>query len=155
MTTNILELENVKNLDALLDILVGKGYRIEPGPHAVMEDHSEISVFKGFKNNELAFIIIAHYITQYYRVVLNCKYEDDQKFLEELLRVKYSGEKWSIPVNPVFIAVFNEDVIKDIEGYQDTYPVSDGEALVSRYREKNPGYKDIPRVIIARLIDEA
>lgn len=155
MAATILELESVKNLDSLLGSLSSKGYRIEAGPHAVMEDHSEVAVFKGFKDGKPAFIIIAHYISQYYRAVLSNGYKEDQAFLEELLRIKYSGEKWSIPVNPVFIAVLDEGVTRDLEGYSDDYPVSDGGLLVEKYRESNPSYKEIPRIIVARLLDEA
>ena len=150
----LIQLEDVRDLGALLNMLSSKGYKIEAGPHAVLEDHSEIASFKGFRNGELAFVLVAHYISQYYRVIASGEYTSDEEFLEKLLRVKYSGEEWSIPVNPVFIAVFQDDVARDLEGYSDAYPVPDGEVLVKKYREANPYYRDIQRTIVARLADE-
>jgi hypothetical protein len=105
------------------------------------------------KNGELAAYIVAHYITQYYRAVINGSYESDEKFLDRLYEIKYSSERWSIPVNPLYAVVFNEEILEIFDKYEDQYPVEDGERVVNEYRARNPNYKNIPRVLIARFLD--
>ncbi|MCC6034621.1 MAG: hypothetical protein LM567_03900 [Desulfurococcaceae archaeon] len=149
----VIEFRDVKNLDLFIKRLIELGFRIELGPHVVLEDHSELAVFKAMRDNELEAYIVAHYITQYYRAVLSNSYSDDSLFVKELLRIKYSGEKWSIPVNPLYIVTLNSKLLEYIKDYRDEYPVPDGEYLINTYRSKNPEYAQIPRVVIGRLVD--
>lgn len=149
----VVELRDVKNLDLFIKKLVELGFRVELGPHVVLEDHSELAVFKALRNGELEAYIVAHYITQYYRAVLSNSYSNDSLFVKELLRIKYSGEKWSIPVNPLYIITVNSKIVEYIKDYRDEYPVPDGEQLVNTYKSRNPEYTQIPRIVIGRLVD--
>ncbi len=149
----IVAVEKIRDLTRFLNELASNGYSIEYGPHIVLEDHSELTTIKVYKNNELAAYIVAHYITPYYRAVLSNSYGSDKEFLEKLLEIKNSGENWSIPVNPIYILVLDETIVGVVEKYEDNYPVEDGENLVKAYRERNPGYSRIPHIVIARLIE--
>jgi hypothetical protein len=149
----VVEVDKVKDLNKFLEALKASGFTVELGPHVVLEDHSELTSIKVLKNGELAAYIVAHYITQYYRAVINGSYESDEKFLDRLYEIKYSSERWSIPVNPLYAVVFNEEIIEIFDKYEDQYPVEDGERVVNEYRARNPNYKNIPRVLIARFLD--
>jgi hypothetical protein len=149
----IIEYEKVKNLNEFIGKLSESGYIVEHGPHVVLEDHSELSTIKVSRDDKFVAYIIAHYITQYYRAVLDNSYSNDQSFMEKLLELKYSSEKWSIPVNPLYIVVFDEELLSFLNIYDDTYPVEDGENLVKEYRSRNPHYKSIPRIAVARIIE--
>ena len=144
---------NVKNRDSFISAFEKSGYEVEPGPHTVLSDHSELTSYKIVKNGEEHAIAIMHFITQYYRAELKNTVNDDE-YLEELLRIKYSGEKWGIPVSPVIVVVLKEDVLNIIENYSDDYPVEDGEKLVNTYRRRNPGYENIPRILLARILED-
>ncbi len=143
---------NVKDLDEFLGLLRSKGYSIEYGPHAVLLDHSELSTITIKKNNDVLMILIAHYITPYYRVEVN-GVSDEDEYLEELINIRHSGERWRIPVNPIIALVYSDELLDLISKYSDSYPVNDGERLVRYYREHNPGYENIPKILVARLID--
>jgi len=149
----IIEFEEVKNLDKFISKLSESGYFVEHGPHVVLEDHSELSAIKVFRDEKFVAYIIAHYITQYYRAVLDNSYSDDRSFMDKLLELKHSSEKWSIPVNPLYIVVFDEEFLSILNSYDDAYPVEDGENLVKEYKSRNPHYKSIPRIAVARIIE--
>lgn len=149
----LVEFDKVKNLENFIKKLREAGYLVEHGPHAVLEDHSEIVTLKVYSGNRMIAYVVAHYITQYYRAVLSESYADDHAFLNKLFEIKYSGEKWSIPVNPLYIIMLEDELTKILESYEDLYPVQDGENLVEAYRSKNPNYKIIPRVVVARLVN--
>lgn len=151
--TKLVEFYKVKNLENFVKKLSEAGYLVEHGPHAVLEDHSEITTLKVYAGSKMVAYVVAHYITQYYRAVLSENYADDQAFLNKLFEIKYSGEKWSIPVNPLYIIMLEEELMSVLENYEDLYPVQDGESLVEAYRSKNPNYKVIPRVVVARLVN--
>lgn len=151
--TKLIEFNKVKNLENFIKKLSEAGYLVEYGPHAVLEDHSEIMTLKVYSGSRVIAYIVAHYITQYYRAVLGGDYADDQAFLNKLFEIKYSGEKWSIPVNPLYIIMLEDELMKVLESYEDLYPVQDGDSLVETYRSKNPNYKVIPRVVVARLVN--
>lgn len=150
---NVVELGKVKDLDNFVKKLSEAGYVVEHGPHVVLEDHSEITTMKVYRDNNIVAYVVAHYITQYYRAILSNSYGDDQAFLEKLLEIKHSGEKWRVPVNPVYVIVFDEDVSNVLAGYEDRYPTQDAESLVEAYRSKNPDYSRIPRIVVARLLE--
>jgi hypothetical protein len=143
---------NVKDLDKFTELLKSKGYSVEYGPHAVLLDHSELSTITVKKNNDVLMILIAHYITPYYRVEVSGVSSEDE-YLEKLISVKHSGEKWSIPVNPLIALIYNNELLDLVSNYSDSYPISDGEKLVKYYREHNPGYENIPKILVARLIE--
>jgi len=146
-------LVDVKNLENLVNTLKEKGYKLELGPHSVLLDHSEVLSISVMRSSSREAIIIAHYITPYYRVeTLNI--DSDEAYLKELVKVKYSGEKWSIPVNPVIVLAFSEDLVRILENYRDDYPVPDGEDLVKEYRRRNPGYAEVPRLLLARFLEK-
>ncbi|MEM1816832.1 MAG: hypothetical protein QW432_05590 [Desulfurococcaceae archaeon] len=149
----LVEFDKVKDLENFIRKLGEAGYVVERGPHAVLEDHSEITTLKVYMNGRMVAYVVAHYITQYYRAVVSESYSNDQAFLSKLFEIKYSGERWSIPVNPVYIIVFEEGLMSTLEKYEDLYPVQDGEGLVEAYRSKNPNYKVIPRIVVARLVN--
>lgn len=151
--TKLVEFDKVKDLENFIKRLNEVGYLVEHGPHAVLEDHSEITTLKVYTGGRIVAYVVAHYITQYYRAVLSESYADDQAFLGKLFEIKYSGERWSIPVNPLYIIVLEEELMNVLESYEDLYPVKDGEELVKAYRSKNPNYKVIPRVVVARLVN--
>jgi hypothetical protein len=155
LTVDVIEVRGVKNLDQFIRKLSEHGFSVEPGPHVVLEDHSELAVLRVARGGELRAFVVAHYITQYYRAVLSGSYSDDASYLRELLNIKYSGEKWSIPVNPVYIVVTAQcsELVELVKDYRDEYPVPDGEQLVSAYRSRNPEHALIPRIVVGRLVD--
>ncbi len=142
----------VKDLDKLLEKIKATGLDVEYGPHAVLLDHSEVAGVRVKAGDTDKAVIIAHYITPYYRAELSGKTSDDE-YLEELLKIKHSGENWRIPVNPLIVIVFDDELVKLLEEYSDEYPVPDGARLVEEYRSRNPGYENIPRSLLARMID--
>jgi len=143
----------VKDLFKFIDYLRKHDYTVEEGAHSVLLDHSELADYKILKNNSIHGLMVAHYITQYYRVeALNIN--DNDEYLRELLKVKHSGEKWAIPVNPVIIIDLSNELINVVSNYVDEYPVEDGEELVRNYRSRNPRYESIPRILLAKLLDE-
>jgi len=59
-----------------------------------------------------------------------------------------------MPVNPQHIVELVENELdKLLDSYGDSYPVEDGESLVKAYRERNPNYTRIPRMLLARLAE--
>ncbi|MEM4718295.1 MAG: hypothetical protein QXE81_06025 [Desulfurococcaceae archaeon] len=153
MQRRIVEFNKVRDLNKFINKIVELGYTIEYGPHIVLEDHSEISVFKVYRENSLVAYIVSHYITQYYRAVLTSEQASDEEFLHRLLEIKYSGERWSIPVNPVYIMIFEDEFINKLVDYNDMYPIDDGESLVRDYQSRNKNYRNLPRVVLARLVE--
>lgn len=149
----IIEFERVKNLDKFVNTFKDDTYSVVYGPHVVLEDHSEISIFKVQRGEEIVAYIVAHYITQYYRAIISGEYIDDEEYLRRLLEIKYSGQRWSIPVNPVYLVLYDESLLDRIKSYEDEYPVPDGERIVEEYRARNPGYRNLPRIVLARLIE--
>lgn len=149
----VIAYDKVHDLGYFLRKLNDAGLTIEHGPHIVLEDHSEISTLKLYKEGRLIAYVVAHYITQYYRAVLSENQGNDIAFLEQLLRIKHSGERWSIPVNPIYMVLIDSEFANILEKYEDSYPINDGEKLVETYRSKNPNYKHIPRVVVARLVE--
>ncbi len=144
---------DVRDFNNFIEILRSKGYDLKYGFHAVLLDHSELTNIKVMKNDHLVAIIIVHYITPYYRVEVK-NIVDDDKYLRELISIKHSGEKWSIPVSPVIIILFDEEVFEIINSYRDDYPVEDGYELVNHYRRRNPKYKSVPQSLLARVLEE-
>ena len=151
----IVELK-VKDLEYLLKKVRELGYVVEQGPHAVLLDHSELSSYVVKKDSKIVAEIIAHYLTQYYLAEVKGASSDDE-YLRELLRIKNSGVKWSIPVNNVLVIIHSDDkeFLDFINNYSDVFPVENGEEIITYYREKNPEYIKIPRILLARLLDES
>ncbi|MGC8982989.1 MAG: hypothetical protein ACP5KA_04455 [Desulfurococcaceae archaeon] len=147
---DIVELDKVRNLDAFLKKLAERGFQVEASAHVVLEDHSELSLYKVYKNSTLVAYVVAHYITQYYKAVLS-EAESDSEFLKKLLEIKHSGERWSAPVNPVYLLTYTSDLSEVISSYEDDYPTREAAELVEVYRSRNPNYRLIPRVVVARL----
>ncbi len=145
--------KSIWDLDSFIKYLESHNYSVEEGAHAVLLDHSEVLEIYVRRSNELSAIFIAHYITPYYRVELEDISSDDE-YLKRLIEVKHSGAKWRIPVNPLIGVVLDDDVIKLVEDYRDSYPISDGEKLVEHYRSRNPSYNNIPQVVVARLLEK-
>lgn len=143
---------SVKNLSGFIDRLKALGYTIEEGPHVVLEDNSEVSVFKGYRNTELEFIIVSHYLTQYYKAVLENP-GSDEEYLEKLLSLKYSSERWSIPVSPIYFIAFNSSLEEFLSSFKDEYPVENAEEILSKYRSANPNYQKIIEAAVGRIID--
>ncbi|MET1159755.1 MAG: hypothetical protein ABWW65_02230 [Thermoprotei archaeon] len=142
-----------KDLDNLVNALRSSGYEIEEGPHAVLFDQSEVLEITLRKNSTRAGILIAHYITPYYRAE-TAETDNDEEYLRELIRIKHSGEKWSIPVNPIIIIAFDKDLLSILDSYSDKYPVPDGETLVENYKKRNPNHEEILRVLLARVLEK-
>lgn len=154
MVAKIIELDKVKDLDTFIGKLVTAGLQVEPGPHVVLEDHSELSLISVYRESRLVAHLVVHYITQYYRAVMS-NVQSDSEYLEKLLEIKYSGERWNIPVNPVYVVVYDDEILGLLSGYEDNYPVGDAESILNFYRERNPNYRSIPRVVVARLTGDA
>ncbi|MEM0506357.1 MAG: hypothetical protein QXW58_03750 [Thermosphaera sp.] len=142
----------VKNLLKFIDALKTLGYVIDEGPHAVLEDNSEVSLFKGYRGGEIEFIIVSHFLTQYYKAVLESP-TTDEEFLGKLLELKYSGERWSIPVSPVYIVTFNDALEGFLNSYMDEYPIENGEEIVNKYRTSNPNHHKIIEAAVGRVLD--
>jgi len=144
---------NIRDLDKLINTVINSGYRIEQGTHAVLPDNSEIEEICIFKGERLHGIVIAHYISQYYKVIVENENADDSTILKKLLEVKYSKNKWRTPVSP--IAILTDDELVDIlEKYKDEYPCDDARKLSNFYKEKNPVNKDIISGLLARALEK-
>ena len=144
---------NIRDLDKLINTVINSGYRIEQGTHAVLPDNSEIEEIFIFKGERLHGIVIAHYISQYYKVIVENENADDSTILKKLLEVKYSKNKWRTPVSP--IAILTDDELVDIlEKYKDEYPCDDARKLSNFYKEKNPVNKDIISGLLARALEK-
>lgn len=146
---------HVKNLDNFLEKLEELGYIVEFGAHSVLLDHSELTDITVKKGDAVEMVIIAHYITPYYRVE-TMNISDEDKYLEELLKIKHSSEKWKVPVNPIIAIIMsdNKELSDLINNYLDDYPVEDAEELLKHYRKKNPKHSNIPKLLLARILDE-
>ncbi|MEM1618748.1 MAG: hypothetical protein QXP67_01785 [Desulfurococcaceae archaeon] len=153
MVAKVLEYSSVKNLDKFISELSNSGFRAEMGPHVVLEDHSELCIYRVFKESKLVAYIVAHYITQYYKAVLSAT-DSDSDFLRRLLEIKYSGEKWSVPVNPLYIVLFSDEITEFLSRYEDEYPSEETVSVVNHYKSKNPDHHLIPRIVVARLAEE-
>ncbi len=147
-------LVRVNDLDDFTGFIVGRGFSVSRGSHAVLLDHSELETIRISRGDELVALIVSHYISEYYRVEYR-GVEDEDEYLRELLRVKHSGEHWRIPVNPLIVIVFDDSFIDVLNEYRaGEYPVSDGGRLVEHYRKSNPNYKNVPKVALARILEE-
>lgn len=144
---------DVKDKNKFINTFTEAGYNVEEGPHTVLLDHSELTSYKVKKDNKLYAVLIIHYITPYYRVELE-NIRDDNEYLKKLIRIRHSNEKWEIPVNPVITVVLDDSITDLLSNYKDDYPVNDGEELVNKYRSKNPNYAEIPRILLARVLEE-
>ncbi|ABN70258.1 hypothetical protein Smar_1163 [Staphylothermus marinus F1] len=146
---------HIRNLDSFLEKLKELGYSIEFGAHSVLLDHSELTSITVKKEDSIELILIVHYITPYYRAE-TMNISDEDEYLKELIKIKHSGEKWKIPVNPVIGVVMTDkkELIRMINEYKDDYPVKDADKLLDHYRSRNPKYKYIPRLLLARILDE-
>lgn len=153
MVIKVVEYDKVKNLDKFINELTNSGFRVEPGPHVVLEDHSELCLYRVLRESKLVAYVVAHYITQYYKAVLSSA-DSDKEFLRKLLEIKYSGETWSTPVNPVYVVLFSDELLEFLNNYKDEYPSEDIAFIVGTYRSRNPNHKLIPRIVIARLTEE-
>jgi len=143
----------VRDLDRLLDYLKENGYDLEEGTHAVLLDHSEVLRLAIIKDGKTAAIALVHYLSPYYRAETK-KLEDEDKYLEELLMIRRSGENWRIPVEDVVFIVFDEGLERFLSSYSDEYPVADGKDLVRHYLSRNPRGKEVLRVLLGRIMDE-
>jgi len=145
--------KKVRDLDSFTKYFMEKGFSVEQGVHSVLLDHSELATIRFKREGADAAVAVVHYISPYYRVEM-MNISDENKYLEELLKIKHSGEKWSIPVNPVIMILIDENLLNIVEEYRDEYPINDGEKLVKHYKDKNPGYKSIPQTLLARVLEE-
>ncbi len=145
--------KEIKDLDRLLGYLERHGYTFEEGTHAVLLDHSEVSRFAIIKNGKMAALALVHYLSPYYRVEMKDIDNEDQ-YLQELLIVRHSGEKWRIPVEDAIFIVFDDRLEDLLSSYDDYYPVSDGEELVAHYLKHYRRGKEVLKVLLGRVMDE-
>uniref|UniRef100_A0A7J3XZF1 Uncharacterized protein n=1 Tax=Thermogladius calderae TaxID=1200300 RepID=A0A7J3XZF1_9CREN len=143
----------VKDVDKLIEDFKKKGFNVEEAPSTVLADESEVTTLKILKDNTTHGYAVVHFITPYYRVELS-QPKSDEDYLKALLRVKYSGEKWRIPVNDVAVISFTNELETTLANYRDEYPTVDGENLVSEYRKRNPEYHAVLKLLVARFLDE-
>jgi len=143
----------VKDVDKLIEDFKKKGFNVEEAPSTVLADESEVTTLKILKDNTTHGYAVVHFITPYYRVELS-QPKSDEDCLKALLRVKYSGEKWRIPVNDVAVISFTDELETTLANYRDEYPTVDGENLVSEYRKRNPEYHAVLKLLVARFLDE-
>jgi len=145
---------NIRDLDNLINTVINSGYKIEQGTHAVLPDNSEIEEIYIFKDERLLGIVIAHYISQYYKVIVENEDADDSAILKKLLEVKYSKNKWRTPVSPIAILIADNELVDVLEKYEDEYPCDDARRLSNLYKEKNPINKDIISGLLARALEK-
>ncbi|MEM4487677.1 MAG: hypothetical protein QXK88_02600 [Desulfurococcaceae archaeon] len=150
LKVKVIELEKVKDLNKFISYLESIKLRVEWGSHFTLEDNSEVVTLKVHRNSNTVAYVVAHYITQYYKPELNSYGSSIQGEAES---TEHCSEKWSIPVNPVYVIAVDEGVIDYLGNYQDEYPIHEGETAVNEYRSRNPNYRFIPRIIVARFID--
>ncbi|RLG84736.1 MAG: hypothetical protein DRO40_00115 [Thermoprotei archaeon] len=146
---------NVRDLDNLINKIVNSGYKIEYGAHAVLPDNSEIEEIYVFKNERLLGIVIAHYISQYYKVIIENEEADDSTILKKLLEVKYSNNKWRTPVSPIAVLTDDDELVRIFEKYKDEYPCDEAKRLSNIYKEKTPINKNIISGLLARAIENS
>lgn len=124
-----------KDLDKLIKYLKSKGFNINENEHMVLTDNSEVCKYEILKENKVHGIMVVHYISQYYKVIVETKDKSDDEVLRELLKAKYSLSKWKTPVNPVVVITNDEELEKYLNSYRDSYPCSDAEKYSRHYRE--------------------
>ncbi len=145
---------SIRDLDRLVKALEDSGYTIEYGSHAVLPDNSEVEEIYVVGSDGVHGIIIAHYISQYYKVIIDHEREDDSIVLRKLLEVKYGGRRWRTPVSPVAILTDDHGLIEVLEKYRDEYPCSDAEHYSRIYRERNPDSQRIISGLLARALEK-
>ena len=99
-------------------------------------------------------IIIAHYISQYYKIIIEYEDEKDDIILRKLLEAKYSGKKWRTPVSPITVLTDDHKLIDIIENYEDEYPCEDAKKLTEVYRERNPKSRLIISGLLAKALEK-
>lgn len=124
-----------KDLDRLIGYLKSKGFNINENEHMVLTDNSEVCRFEILKDNKVHGVMVAHYISQYYKVIVETKDKSDNEVLRELLKAKYSLNKWKTPVNPIVVVTNDKELEKHLNNYRDNYPCSDAEKYSRHYRE--------------------
>ncbi|WFO75529.1 hypothetical protein J4526_01125 [Desulfurococcaceae archaeon MEX13E-LK6-19] len=129
---------NVKDLDNFIKYLKEKGYNIIEGQHAVLTDNSEIEEFHIIKNNELKGLMLAHYITPYYKTIIENKDKSDEEILKALIKTKHSTEKWRTPVNPIALIIEDPTIENAIKDYKDDYPSLDARKYSEYYKANTP-----------------
>lgn len=142
---------NVRDLDSFLNKFIDSNYKVEYRIHVVLTDCSELVSIKVKKENTDVLVLIAHYITQNYLSKTIGEHEDR---VNTNTCDKTSSVEWRIPVNPVIAIVLDNRVMNILSNYRDNYPVDNGEELVNRYRGMNPGYRDVPKLLLARILEE-
>lgn len=140
---------NVRDLDSFIKKLAEYNYVVEYKSHVVLSDGSELINAIAKKNNKEHFVFIVHYIAEHY---LN-KPSEVSEVVETTSDRQYINE-WRIPVNPVIAIVLNNEAMNILTSYRDNYPVSGGEELVINYRNRNPNYRDAPKLMLARILEE-
>lgn len=143
---------NVKDLRSFIKKFAEQGYVVEYGLHTILTDYSELASINIKKNNKRISIIIAHYISERYlseQDALNI-----ENYSIETTDFKHTESKWFIPVNPVIAIVLDNEVMNILTSYSDNYPINNGEELVNKYRAENPGYRNIPKLLFVRILEE-
>ncbi len=145
---------NIKDLENFLSKIEELGYAIERGTHTMLLDNSEIEEIKLLKDNKVKAIVIAHYITHYYKAIVDANEKKDEELLKSLLEAKYSGEKWYAPVSPVAIITNDDDIVNFLEKYSDDYPYHYIREYVEIYRKKNPNSYKMFSGLLASVLEK-
>ncbi len=145
---------DVKDLNKLLKTLMDHGYQIERGVHAVLLDNSEVEEIYVKKSNEVKAVIVTHYITSYYKAIVENYDKDDKELLQALIKVKYSGDKWASPVNPVALLTEDNELINILDNYEDKYPSEEAKYYVEYYRKNHPESNEVFSGLLARVLEK-
>ncbi len=145
---------NIKDLKNFLSKIEELGYTIERGTHTVLLDNSEIEEIKLLKDNKVKAIVIAHYITHYYKAVIDSSGKKDEELLKSLLKAKYSKEKWYTPVSPVAVITNDNNIIDFLEKYSDDYPYHYIRKYIEIYRKKNPNSYKMFSGLLASVLEK-
>ncbi len=144
---------SVKDLDKLLSILESSGYGIVYGPHSVLLDNSEIEEINLVKEDVVKATIVVHYISQYYKAVIDSEGLSDEDVLKALLKAKYSNRKWRVPVNPVAIITSDRELIEILDSYRDDYPCEEACRYLNIYLNRHPDARRMFSGLLASVLE--
>ncbi len=117
---------DIKNLKKFIEYIRISGYNVIEDVHSVLEDSSELlTMYILDKLYNIVAILLVHYIDSHYAFLVDLPQgANDITLLMNLLNINKSKDFWQTPVEPLIAIIFNEDVVRIINRYNDEYPLN-------------------------------
>ncbi|MCS7098925.1 MAG: hypothetical protein RMH84_03465 [Sulfolobales archaeon] len=133
----------VRDLNKLLKYVADLGYTITEGPHAVLEDSSEVGYWVITRESRVVGEIIAHYVDNHYYALVVSEGASNEEVLEALLRAD-RAERWRAPVEDV-VVIGEEEILTALSKYVDEVPSEEAVEAVAHY--ERVGIKIVERFL--------